>query len=105
MIHFFVGLYICLFIVYIENDLFFSFSCQVDRSFVSAVLTDKSSAEVNMEEVAENITIFSLDPSLEAYKDHFKYRIKTFTDQKRLIEKHEGSLEEFAQGNTMKFGT
>lgn len=55
-----------------------------------------------MEEDAENIGLFSLDPSLEAYGDHFKYRIRRFTDQKKLIEKHEGNLEEFAQGNMMK---
>lgn len=55
-----------------------------------------------MEEDAENIGLFSLDPSLEAYGDHFKYRIRRFTNQKNLIEKHEGNLEEFAQGNMMK---
>lgn len=55
-----------------------------------------------MEEDAENITLLNLDPSLKAYKDHFKYRIRRSTDQEKLIEKHEGSLEEFAQGNTMK---
>ncbi|KAG6402412.1 hypothetical protein SASPL_134605 [Salvia splendens] len=71
---------------------------KVDMSSASEVITDNSSAVVEMEEAAENIAIFSLDPSLEAYKDHFKYRIRTFRDRKGLIEKHEGSLEEFAQG-------
>ncbi|KAH6782460.1 starch branching enzyme 2.2 [Perilla frutescens var. frutescens] len=73
------------------------------RSSVSAVLTDDNSATVKMEEDVENIGLISLDPALEAYKDHFKYRITRFTDQKKLIEKYEGSLEEFAQGY-LQFG-
>ncbi|KAG6402922.1 hypothetical protein SASPL_135136 [Salvia splendens] len=73
---------------------------KVNMSSASEVITDNSSAVVEMEEADENIAIFSLDPSLEAYKDHFKYRIRTFRDRKGLIEKHEGSLEEFAQGHS-----
>lgn len=55
-----------------------------------------------MEEDAENIPLINIDPTLKPYKDHFKYRIKRFADQEKLIEKHEGSLEEFALGNTME---
>lgn len=56
-----------------------------------------------MEEDAENIGLLSLDPGLEAYKDHFRYRIRRYVDQKKLIEKHEASLEEFAQGNMIEY--
>ncbi|GFP98544.1 1 4-alpha-glucan-branching enzyme [Phtheirospermum japonicum] len=56
-----------------------------------------------MEEDTENISLFGLDPGLEAYKDHFRYKIRRYADQKMLIEKHEASLEEFAQGY-LKFG-
>ncbi|PKU76565.1 1,4-alpha-glucan-branching enzyme, chloroplastic/amyloplastic isoform X1 [Dendrobium catenatum] len=54
-------------------------------------------------ENAENIGVLSVDPSLEPYKDHFIYRSKRYFEQKALIEKYEGSLEEFAQGY-LKFG-
>ncbi|WOL17268.1 hypothetical protein Cni_G26057 [Canna indica] len=47
--------------------------------------------------------IFDVDPSLEKFKDHFNYRLKKFEETKSLIEKFEGSLEEFSQGY-MKFG-
>ncbi|KAK6160824.1 hypothetical protein DH2020_004205 [Rehmannia glutinosa] len=72
-------------------------------SSVSPVQTDDHSTVANMDEDSENIGIFSLDPGLEAYKDHFRYRIRRYVDQKKLIEKHETSLEEFAQGY-LKFG-
>lgn len=52
-----------------------------------------------MEEAAEKISLLDLDPGLETYKDHFKYRMGRYVDQKQLIEKHEGSIEKFAQGN------
>ncbi|CAA0830114.1 1-4-alpha-glucan-branching enzyme 2-2-chloroplastic/amyloplastic [Striga hermonthica] len=76
---------------------------KVCSSSVPGVLTDDQSTEANMEEGTENIGLCSLDPGLEAYKDHFEYRIKRYVDQKNLIEKHEASLEEFAQGY-LKFG-
>lgn len=65
------------------------------------VLTDDHSTVANMEEDTENIGLLSLDPGLEAYKDHFIYRVRGYVDKKKLIEKHEASLEEFAQGNTI----
>ncbi|KAG8378766.1 hypothetical protein BUALT_Bualt07G0019200 [Buddleja alternifolia] len=61
-------------------------------------MTDDHSTSANMED-AENIGLFSLDPGLESYKDHFRYRIRRYVDQKKLNDKHESSLEEFAQGN------
>ncbi|KAL7116504.1 hypothetical protein ACP275_03G009000 [Erythranthe tilingii] len=76
---------------------------KVCGSSMSAVLTDDNSTVVNMEEGTENIGLLSLDPGLEAYKDHFRYRVRRYADQKKLIEKHEGSLEEFSQGY-LKFG-
>jgi len=40
-----------------------------------------------------------VDSSLEQFKDHFKYRLKKYLDQKRRIEDFEGGLEEFAKGD------
>ena len=67
---------------------------------ISAVLTDDNSAMMTAEEDTENFGLLSIDPRLEPFRDHFKYRIKRYADQKRLIEKYEGSLEEFARGDT-----
>lgn len=54
-----------------------------------------------VKEDAEHLGIFNVDPSLEQFKDHFTYRSKRYMEQKSLIEKYEGSLEEFAQGETV----
>ena len=51
------------------------------------------------EEDTENIGILGVDSSLQPFKDHFQYRIKKYVDQKNLLEKHEGGLEEFATGH------
>ncbi|PIA46825.1 hypothetical protein AQUCO_01500400v1 [Aquilegia coerulea] len=51
----------------------------------------------------ENIAIMGLDPGLEGFKDHLKYRTQKYVEQKNLIENFEGSLEDFAQGY-LKFG-
>ncbi|KAG4391845.1 hypothetical protein GLYMA_04G017700v4 [Glycine max] len=68
-----------------------------------AVMTDDKSTMSSTEEDLENIGIFHIDPSLKPYKDHFKYRLKRYVDQKKLIEEYEGGLEEFSQGY-LKFG-
>jgi len=49
-------------------------------------------------EEAEKIGILHVDLSLEQFKDHLTYRSKRYREQKALIDKYEGSLEEFAQG-------
>lgn len=64
-----------------------------------AVVTDDKSTMSSTEEDFENIGIFRIDPALEPYKDHFKYRLNRYVDQKKLIQEHEGGLEEFAQGD------
>lgn len=51
-----------------------------------------------IEEGTEDIGLLGMDPGLEPYKEHFNYRIRRYIDQKKLIEKYEGSVEEFAQG-------
>ncbi|GMG99184.1 hypothetical protein Nepgr_001024 [Nepenthes gracilis] len=43
------------------------------------------------------------EEGIEPYKDHFRYRLKRYVEQKILIEKYEGSLLEFARGY-LKFG-
>lgn len=76
------------------------FSLQVEqRPSISAVLTDENSDMMQMEEDTETVAVLDLDPGLQPYKDHFRYRMKRYIEQKKLIEKYEGSVENFAQGN------
>ncbi|XP_078160879.1 1,4-alpha-glucan-branching enzyme, chloroplastic/amyloplastic-like [Carex rostrata] len=56
-----------------------------------------------VEEETENLGIFEVDPGLKEYKDHFAYRWNRYVEQKSLIEKYEGGLDEFSKGY-MKFG-
>ncbi|KAI3424010.1 uncharacterized protein J3R85_010659 [Psidium guajava] len=65
---------------------------------ISAVLTEDSSTMTPVEDDTERIGILNVDPGLEPFRDHFKYRMKRYVDQKNLLEKHEGGLEEFAKG-------
>lgn len=69
---------------------------------MQTMLKDESVMKTT-EEDAETLGIFTVDPTLVPYKDHFTYRSKRYVEQKALIEKHEGSLEEFSQGY-LKFG-
>jgi 1,4-alpha-glucan branching enzyme len=69
---------------------------------MSAVLTEDK-PETDTGEDIENIAILHTDPGLEKFKDHFKYRMRRYTDQKKLFEKHEGGLAEFSKGY-LKFG-
>lgn len=71
---------------------------------ISAVLTDDNLTMASREEdvETESIDLLNLDPALEPYLDHFRYRMKKYVDQKMLIEKYEGALEEFSQGNSQK---
>jgi 1,4-alpha-glucan branching enzyme len=55
---------------------------------------------VTVEEEIENLGIFKVDPDLKEYKDHFAYRWKRYVEQKALIDKHEGGLDEFSKGYT-----
>lgn len=69
-------------------------------SYITPVLTDENSGVTATDEAdMESIGILSVDPDLERYKDHFKYRVVRFRDQINLLEKHEGGLEEFAKGD------
>nr|BAE96955.1 starch branching enzyme I [Ipomoea batatas] len=72
-------------------------------SNISSVLTDDSSTMADVEKEIENIHILGLDQGLKPYKDHFRYRMKRYLDQKKLFENFEGGLEEFALGY-LKFG-
>lgn len=76
---------------------------KVNGSAISALITDDNSAMATMGEDTEHIGILDTDPGLEPFKDHFGYRMRRYVEQKELIEKYEGSLEEFAQGY-LKFG-
>lgn len=73
-------------------------------SAISAVLTNDNSTMASREEdvKTENIGLLNLDPALEPYLDHFRYRMKRYVDQKMLIQKYEGGLEEFAQGKSQE---
>lgn len=74
------------------------------RPSISAVLTNETDM-MQVEEDAETFAILDLDPGLQPYKDHFRYRMKRYMEQKRLIERYEGSVENFAQGNDGKSST
>ncbi|CAL5205530.1 unnamed protein product [Lathyrus oleraceus] len=68
-----------------------------------SVMTDDKSTMPSVEEDFENIGILNVDSSLEPFKDHFKYRLKRYLHQKKLIQEYEGGLQEFAKGY-LKFG-
>ncbi|CAN1781869.1 1,4-alpha-glucan-branching enzyme 1, chloroplastic/amyloplastic (Fragment) [Linum perenne] len=70
---------------------------------VSAVLTDDNRDVMTSEQDMDNIGLLSGDPGLQPFKDHFKYRMKRYVEQRKLLEKHEGGLKQFAQGY-LKFG-
>lgn len=55
----------------------------------------------NAEVGTENLGILGVDSSLEPYTDHFRYRVQKFLDQAQLIEKYEGGLEQFSQGDIL----
>ncbi|XP_010935254.1 1,4-alpha-glucan-branching enzyme, chloroplastic/amyloplastic [Elaeis guineensis] len=74
-----------------------------EHDFALSTILKDNSAMTTVEEDAEHLGIFNVDPSLEQFKDHFVYRSKRYVEQKSLIEKYEGSLEEFTQGY-LKFG-
>lgn len=82
------------------------FSWQVEhRPSISAILTDENSDMMQIEEDNDTVAILDLDPGLQPYKDHFRYRMKRYIEQKKLIENYEGSIENFAQGNDGKSST
>nr|ASJ80804.1 starch branching enzyme I [Castanea mollissima] len=74
-----------------------------DSSTISVLVTDDSSTMTSTEEDTDNTGILGSDPGLEPYKDHFKYIVRKFAEQKAPFEKYERGLEEFAQGY-LKFG-
>lgn len=68
------------------------------NSPISAVLTDDNTTMTSMEDDIENIGILDTDQGLEPFKEHFRYRMSRYVDQKMQFEKYEGGLEEFAKG-------
>ncbi|KAL2895575.1 1 4-alpha-glucan-branching enzyme 1 chloroplastic/amyloplastic [Bienertia sinuspersici] len=77
---------------------------RVKYCYTISATVSESSQTMGSDEDTECLGILGVDPSLEPYKDHFRYRVKRYVDQAKLFEKHEGGLEEFAQGGYMKFG-
>ncbi|KAK1324543.1 hypothetical protein QJS10_CPA01g00272 [Acorus calamus] len=76
---------------------------KVEQNSTVTTISEDSSSMESIEGDAENAAIFGVDPCLKQFKDHFNYRLKTYAERKKLIEKYEGSLESFAQGY-LKFG-
>ncbi|XP_026394661.1 1,4-alpha-glucan-branching enzyme 1, chloroplastic/amyloplastic-like isoform X1 [Papaver somniferum] len=70
---------------------------------ISTRFTDDHKTMLTTEEDTKEVDIMDLDPGMKPYKGHLEYRSRKYNEQKMLIEKHEGSLEEFAQGY-LKFG-
>uniref|UniRef100_A0A5B6ZSP6 1,4-alpha-glucan branching enzyme n=1 Tax=Davidia involucrata TaxID=16924 RepID=A0A5B6ZSP6_DAVIN len=89
--------------IFLSPSKFSRFGKVKQNSTTLAVLTDDDPTMTTIEDNRENIGLLGGDQGLEPYKDHFIYRVKRYMDQKKLIEKYEGSLEEFAQGY-LKFG-
>ncbi|OVA00600.1 Glycoside hydrolase [Macleaya cordata] len=87
------------------------FLCHIHRgthevehsSAISTVLNDDHTTIVTTEVDTEDIDIMGFDPGMKPYKDHLEYRSRKYKEQKVLIEKYEGTLEEFAQGYS-RFG-
>ena len=73
----------------------------MNGSAISALIIDDNAAMTTMEEDTEHIGILDIDPSLKPFKDHFGYKMRRYAEQKELIEKYEGGLEEFAQGDIL----
>ncbi|KAJ8485537.1 hypothetical protein OPV22_018022 [Ensete ventricosum] len=76
---------------------------KAEHDFAISSVLGENQAMTTTEEDVQYRGILDLDPSLEKFKDHLIYRSKKYVEQKSLIEKFEGSLEEFAQGY-LKFG-
>lgn len=65
---------------------------------MSAIAEDDISVMLSSSEDGDKIELLSLDPALEPFRDHFVYRVGRCIQQKMLIDKYEGGLEEFAKG-------
>ncbi|XP_048546729.1 1,4-alpha-glucan-branching enzyme, chloroplastic/amyloplastic-like isoform X2 [Triticum urartu] len=73
------------------------------NSKISVPETAREHKTVATEDGVSHLPIYDLDPKLAEFKNHFNYRMRRYHYQKHLIEKHEGSLEEFSRGY-LKFG-
>jgi hypothetical protein len=74
-------------------------NCKVKSKFATAVtVQENKTMATTAEEDVNHLPIYKVDLKLEEFKDHFIYRMKRYLDQKRSIEKNEGSLEEFSKG-------
>ncbi|KAG6509597.1 hypothetical protein ZIOFF_027597 [Zingiber officinale] len=79
-----------------------SMNNKAEQQFAISSVVKETQASTTIEEDVQ-LGVFEIDPSLEKFKDHFSYRTKKYIETKSMIEKYEGSLEEFAQGY-LKFG-
>jgi 1,4-alpha-glucan branching enzyme len=70
-------------------------SCKVKSKFATAVTVEENKTMATAEEDVNHLPIYAVDPKLEEFKDHFSYRMKRYLDQKRSIEKNEGTLRNF----------
>lgn len=84
--------------IFLVNSVILYFVYKVEHGFATASVLKESSTTATVEEDIQHLGIFDVDPSLGQFKDHFVYRWKKYIEQKSLIEKYEGSLEEFALG-------
>ncbi|XP_072966487.1 1,4-alpha-glucan-branching enzyme, chloroplastic/amyloplastic-like [Typha angustifolia] len=78
-------------------------SRKVEQDFSTATMLKDRSSMTPVEEDAEHLGIFDVDPSLRQFEDHMIDRSNRYTEQKSLLEKYEVSLQDFAQGY-LKFG-
>ncbi|AQK67289.1 starch branching enzyme 1 [Zea mays] len=76
---------------------------KVKSKFATAATVQEDKTMATAKGDVDHLPIYDLDPKLEIFKDHFRYRMKRFLEQKGSIEENEGSLESFSKGY-LKFG-
>jgi hypothetical protein len=76
----------------------FNALCKVKSKFATAATVQEDKTMATAKGDVDHLPIYDLDPKLEIFKDHFRYRMKRFLEQKGSIEENEGSLESFSKG-------
>ncbi|KAL2612944.1 hypothetical protein R1flu_024636 [Riccia fluitans] len=75
----------------------------VHSVYAASVETNEPIVRKDVEASAGRLGVLDVDPDLGPHADHLYYRFEQYRTKKELIEKYEGSLEEFSEGYK-KFG-
>lgn len=71
---------------------------QVHSVHAASVETNEPLVRKEVEASADRLGVLDVDPDLSPHADHLRYRFNQYQTKKELIEKYEGSLEEFSEG-------